>query len=79
MKAERILILCAHPDDQIIGVGGTIAKYVKEGKSVRVVEFSSGQKSISWLKEEVMKQRRKKESMRQINIILIIIVSSNIL
>jgi len=60
---ERILIFVAHADDEIIGCGGTIAKYVKEGKEVLVVVFSAGEKSAPWLKEEVITKQRKKESM----------------
>ncbi len=29
---EKILIICAHNDDHILGLGGTIANYLKEGK-----------------------------------------------
>ena len=29
-----ILIFCAHSDDEAIGMGGTIAKFVKEKKKV---------------------------------------------
>ncbi|OYT41618.1 hypothetical protein B6U80_01015 [Candidatus Pacearchaeota archaeon ex4484_26] len=57
-QKERILILCAHSDDEIIAAGGTIAKYVKEKKDVKVVIFSSGEKSVPWLKEKrIIKQR----------------------
>lgn len=31
MKNKRILIVCAHPDDEVLGCGGTIAKLVKRG------------------------------------------------
>ena len=30
----NILIFCAHSDDEAIGMGGTIAKYVAEKKKV---------------------------------------------
>ncbi len=60
-KGERVMVVCAHPDDEAFGVGGTIAKYVKEGKDVSVVIFSFGEKSHVWLQEEHTVRMRKKE------------------
>ncbi len=45
MKPESILFLCAHNDDQIIGAGGTISKYSKEGKKIITIVFSFGEMS----------------------------------
>lgn len=59
---ETILVLCAHSDDQILGVGGTIAKYVEEGKRVIIAVFSYGEKANPWLKKEVTADIRVKES-----------------
>lgn len=59
---ETILIFCAHSDDEVIGMGGTIAKYSKEGKKVVVIIFSYGEKSSPWLKEEVVIHDRTKEA-----------------
>jgi LmbE family N-acetylglucosaminyl deacetylase len=59
---EKILALCAHPDDQILGLGGTIAKYAKEGKEVYAFIFSYGELSPFWLKSKITRQTRKKES-----------------
>ena len=39
---EVILCFGAHADDLEIGMGGTIAKYANEGKTVIGVVFSSG-------------------------------------
>jgi LmbE family N-acetylglucosaminyl deacetylase len=61
MNKEKVLVVCAHPDDEAFGVGGTIAKYVQEGKNVAVVVFSSGEKSHLWLKEKFSARMRKKE------------------
>ena len=62
MRKESILVLCAHSDDQVFGVGGTIAKYAEEGKRVIVVIFSYGEKSHLWLKKKVTVKMRVKES-----------------
>ena len=61
-ERERILILCSHADDEIISMGGTIAKYVKERKDIRIVIFTSGEKSMPWMKEGVITKKRVKES-----------------
>ena len=36
------LIIAAHPDDEVLGCGGTIVRSVKEGDEVRVLFLSSG-------------------------------------
>ncbi|HLC22581.1 MAG TPA: PIG-L family deacetylase [Candidatus Nanoarchaeia archaeon] len=59
---NTVLIFCAHSDDEAIGVGGTIAKYVAEKKDVIKVVFSHGEKSIPHLQEEVVKKARLQET-----------------
>ncbi len=62
MKKERILVLCAHSDDQIIGPGGTCAKYAKQGKEIKTVILSYGEGSHPHLKTEVIITKRVKEA-----------------
>lgn len=38
----RILVIAPHNDDEVLGVGGTIAKYAKIGYEVYVCEVTSG-------------------------------------
>lgn len=59
---EKILVICAHNDDQILGAGGTLAKAVKEGGSFATVIFSYGESSHPHLKEEIIKKKRLKEA-----------------
>ncbi|MBW2996918.1 PIG-L family deacetylase [Candidatus Woesearchaeota archaeon] len=59
---ETILIICAHPDDEILGAGGTIAKYSQEGKRVIAVIVSYGEKSHWWLKKKYTIEMRVRES-----------------
>ena len=61
-KEENILIICAHPDDEILGVGGTAAKYSREGKNVVAVIFSYGENSHWWLKKKFTVEMRVNES-----------------
>ncbi len=63
------MVLCAHPDDQIIGAGGTIAKYVQENKKVVVVIFSYGESSHPWLQKRVTRKMRKEESEKSLEIV----------
>lgn len=60
MPKETILVFSAHNDDQIIGAGGTLAKYAKQGKEVIVYIFSFGEASHPHFhKEEIIKTRMK--------------------
>ena len=60
---ESIVVLSAHSDDFVIGAGGTIAKYAKEGHKVVAVVFSKGEKSHPWLKEDVVREFRVEETL----------------
>jgi len=42
MENEIILVIAAHPDDEVLGCGGTIARHVKEGDSVHVLFLGDG-------------------------------------
>jgi N-acetylglucosamine malate deacetylase 1 len=66
MKSDpnSILVFCAHSDDQILGVGGTIAKYAKEGKKITTVIFSYGESSHPWLQRKVTVEMRVKEAQK---------------
>lgn len=40
MTRKRILVVSPHPDDETLGVGGTIAKYSNEGHEVNILTIS---------------------------------------
>jgi len=61
-KKETILVICAHSDDHILGAGGTIAQYAAEGKRVRVIVLSYGEKSHPWLRPRFTKDIRERET-----------------
>lgn len=46
LNFSKILVLSPHPDDAELGAGGTIARFIEEGKEVYYVAFSSCEKSI---------------------------------
>jgi len=42
---KRIAVIAAHPDDEVLGCGGTIARFVKEGHSVHILLIADGESS----------------------------------
>lgn len=47
VQKDKILIIAAHPDDEILGCGGTIAKYAKHGVDIYPVILGEGATSRS--------------------------------
>ena len=41
-KNDKILVVAAHPDDEVLGCGGTISSLAKKGIKIRVVFLSEG-------------------------------------
>lgn len=39
----KILVVAAHPDDELLGIGGTVAKHVRAGDEVHVVIMCEGE------------------------------------
>jgi len=39
---EKVLVVVAHPDDEVLGMGGTIAKLTEAGKEVNVLIVTDG-------------------------------------
>jgi N-acetylglucosamine malate deacetylase 1 len=39
---ERVLVVAAHPDDEVLGVGGTLARHAAEGDEVLVLILGEG-------------------------------------
>ena len=46
MNIENILVLAPHTDDGELGLGGTISKYIEEGKNVFYAAFSTADQSV---------------------------------
>jgi N-acetylglucosamine malate deacetylase 1 len=44
-KKEKILVIAAHPDDEVLGCGGTIAKLAKEGNKIFCLFLGQGKSS----------------------------------
>lgn len=43
---KKVLVLAPHTDDAELGCGGSIAKFVEEGREVHVVSFSIAEDSL---------------------------------
>ena len=41
-KFKKIFVVVAHPDDDILGCGGTIANLIKQKKKLKVVFIAEG-------------------------------------
>jgi len=61
---KRILVIAAHPDDETLGAGGTIAKHIENGAEIKVLVLGTGitsretenaEKEIAELRQEAKK------------------------
>ena len=68
MKQTKILVVAAHPDDEVLGCGGTVARLVSEGAGAHTLILGEGvtsrdtqrdrsacEKEISELREQIRK------------------------
>lgn len=46
VPAKKILVLAPHQDDEVIGCGGTILRYLKEGTEVRIIYMTDGRYGV---------------------------------
>jgi len=64
----RVIVFAAHPDDELIGVGGTIARLSREGADVKVVIYSRGGGGVAAEEappaEEAVERARDEETRR---------------
>lgn len=42
MLKQRVLVCVAHPDDEVLGAGGAIARHIDSGEEVRLVTMTDG-------------------------------------
>lgn len=68
---KKIIVFAPHPDDDLIGCGGSIAKHVKQGNEVTIVYMTSGDAgSLKYSKNELA-EIREEESKKAREIIAI--------
>jgi N-acetylglucosamine malate deacetylase 1 len=61
-RGIRVLVISPHEDDEVIGCGGTLRKYVESGSQIRVVYFSDGSRGINDRSPEEAIQKRRAEA-----------------
>lgn len=59
-----VLVVCAHSDDQIIGVGGSMAKYAKKGYDIQTIILSFGEGVKPHVRREIISKIRIKEAQK---------------
>lgn len=63
-SAKKILVVAAHPDDEVLGCGGTIARYASEGKEVFCL-FLGGGKASRFEAEHTKELQRERAMIRK--------------
>ncbi len=69
LQEKRVLVLSPHPDDDIIGCGGTIYKYHLKGARITSVYMTDGRKGNPGYNEEELVLIRREEAKRASTII----------
>lgn len=62
MANKRILVFAPHPDDEILGVGGTIAREIKDGNDVYICIVTKGMPPV--FKDELRNQQNQDDAKR---------------
>lgn len=58
MKGQRVLVVAAHPDDEVLGCGGTLAKWRRQGAEVQVAFLADGVAARGGDAEAALQRRR---------------------
>ena len=64
----RVLVFAAHPDDDVLGMGGTIALHARTGDEVRVVCVTDGS-STQYPDDSVTRERKTREALDAANVL----------
>ena len=59
----RVLVIAAHPDDEVLGMGGTIAVHTRQGDDVRVLVVTDGS-STQYPGDVDIRARKEQEALR---------------
>ena len=66
---NRILVLCAHPDDETLGLGGTLSLKSKNGNQIFVLFFTDGESSRNkTTKDIILRQKQARNACKILGI-----------
>ncbi|MGI8603237.1 MAG: PIG-L deacetylase family protein [Verrucomicrobiales bacterium] len=65
----RILVIAPHPDDEAIGLGGTLRRHIEQGDHVEVIFLTSGEKGSPTHSPEQLRPMREREAEAAANIL----------
>jgi LmbE family N-acetylglucosaminyl deacetylase len=63
---ENILVIAAHPDDELLGSGGTLKKFINQGYDVITVIFAKGRKEEEHQMQECVSKANKHLGIKEI-------------
>lgn len=69
LREKKVLVLAPHPDDDIIGCGGTLYRYHLMGSEIAVVYMTDGRKGNNRYREDELVCMRQEEARRASKII----------
>jgi N-acetylglucosamine malate deacetylase 1 len=69
IKAKKVLVVAAHPDDEILGCGGTLYNLKKKGSNISAIFLSDGESSRKNKKIDQLIINRKKQALKAAKII----------
>ncbi len=62
LEGPQILVLSPHPDDDVLGCGGTLIRHIQQGHQVAILYLCQGDKGIAGLRPAKAAIIRKKEA-----------------
>lgn len=69
---NKILVICAHADDETLGLGGTLCHHVKKGDTVNVLIFTDGESARKESSSKIkMRQNQAKKAAKELGIVKI--------
>lgn len=69
LEGDRILVLAPHVDDELIGCGGALMHYIKNGKDVSIAFLTEGAKRSAEMGIQNMAEVREQEAREAANVI----------
>src|SRR3990172_1117095 len=64
LPGNRFLVCSPHPDDEVLGCGGTIIKLVESRRTVQIVHLTDGNRGTNdWKSSQVLAETRRNEAL----------------